>query len=128
MKTKYAKGIALSAITVKNIETSKRLFVDLLGLELKDYAPEYNWMEIGGDEGALLGVGQSQECGADYQQAPGDNAWVSISVENLEESKKHLEDNGIEFIGDVFEVPGHVKMALFNDGDGNRFWLCEKLD
>ncbi len=127
---KYAKGITLSAVTVKNLEKMKHLFVDLLGLELKDYAPEYNWMEIGGEMGSLLGVGQeAPDCAEqEIQQAPGNNAWVSISVDNLEESKAHLENNGITFIGDIFEVPGHVKMALFQDYDGNRFWLTEKLD
>lgn len=127
---KYARGITLSAVSVKSLEASKKLFVDLLGLELKDYAPEYNWMEIGGEEGALLGVCQaSDQCHEEgVQQAPGENAWVSISVDDVEESKKHLEDNGVEFLGEVMEVPGHVKMALFHDGDGNKFWLCQKLD
>ncbi len=127
---KHANGIMMSTCTVKNLESAKRLFVDLLGLELKDYAPEYNWMEIGGEQGSLLGIGQeSTECGAaDVQQTAGNNAWVSISVDDVDATKKHLEDNGVEFIGDIFEVPGHVKMALFKDQDGNRFWITQKLD
>ncbi|MCP5509670.1 MAG: VOC family protein [Chlamydiales bacterium] len=131
METKSrARGFTLSAVTVKNLESAKHLFVDLLGLELKDYAPEYNWMEIGGEEGSLLGVGQHSEecCVAELQQKPGEHAWVSISVDDVDATKKHLEANGIEFIGDVFEVPGHVKMALFKDKDGNRFWISQKLD
>ncbi|MCB1108982.1 MAG: VOC family protein [Chlamydiia bacterium] len=131
MKTKkYAKGITLSAITVKNLEKTKHLFVDLLGLELKDYAPEHKWMEIGGEVGTLLGVGESSgECGpVEIQQAPGENAWVSITVDDVNEAKEHLEAHGIEFLGDIFEVPGHVKMALFKDFDGNRFWLTQMLD
>lgn len=131
MKTKkYAKGITLSAISVKNLEETKKLFVDLLGLELKDYSPEHKWMEIGGEVGTLLGVAESSgECGPiEVQQAPGDNAWVSITVDDVNEVKEHLESHGIEFLGDIFEVPGHVKMALFKDFDGNRFWLTQMLD
>ena len=127
---KHANGITMSTCTVKNLESAKHLFVDLLGLELKDYAPEYNWMEIGGEQGSLLGIGQeSTECGAaDIKQAAGQHAWVSISVDDVVATKKHLQDNGIEFIGEIFEVPGHVKMALFEDQDGNRFWITQKLD
>ena len=127
---KHATGVTLSAVTVKDLDKMKHLFVDLLGLEIKDYAEEYGWMELAGEHGALLGVCKHTDHSADagVQQLPGSNAWVSISVDDIEFTKKHLEDNGIQFLSDIIEVPGHVKMALFADYDGNNFWICQKLD
>lgn len=127
-KSKLAKGISLSCITVSDINKAKHLFVDLLGLDLKEFVEEYKWMEIGGkDEEARLGVGEYVE-NSEYQDIKaGSNAIISILVGNLEEAKEHLEANGIEFLGNILEIPGEVKMILFKDLDGNRYFLTESL-
>ena len=57
----------------------------------------------------------------------GSSAIVSIEVGNIEEAKKYLEENGIEFMNKILEVPGEVKLALFKDSDGNRYFLSQKL-
>ncbi len=50
-QTKLAKGITMPCLTVSSLEETKRLFVDLLGLEVKDYDERFNWMELEGEEG-----------------------------------------------------------------------------
>ena len=45
IKTKLARGVTLSCITVSDLAKARHLFVDLLGLEVKDYQEEHKWME-----------------------------------------------------------------------------------
>ena len=123
-QTKFAKGITMSCVTVSSLEETKHLFVDLLGLEVKEYDERFNWMELEGEEGGRVGFGQPM--GDDGMKA-GTNAIVSISVDNLEETKAFLESNGIQFLGDTVEIPDEVKLALFADKDGNQYFLAEQL-
>jgi len=123
-QTKLAKGITMPCLTVSSLEETKRLFVDLLGLEVKEYDERFNWMELEGEEGSRIGFGQPM--GDDGQKA-GSNAIVSISVDNLEETKAILETNGVQFFGETIEIPDEVKLALFADKDGNQYFLAEQL-
>lgn len=125
IKTKLAKGVTLSCITVSDLEKAKHLFVDLLGLELRDYQEEHNWMEIGGDEGSLIGVGQESQESCNLKA--GSNAVISIEVYNLENAIKHLKKQKVKFHGEIIEIPHEVKMILFEDFDRNRFFLTEVL-
>lgn len=127
-KTKIAKHVYLSSVTVSDIQAAKHLFVDLLGLEIKNYSEEYQWMELGGlDQDSRIGVGQSSEGpNAEYIKA-GSNATISIEVFDIERAKKHLEDHGVKFINEIIEIPNEVKLALFKDLDGNRYFLSQRL-
>ncbi len=129
MKTKkLTTGSVLSCVTVSNMERTKHLFTEVLGLELKDFQPDYNWMEVGNEKESLIGFGECPKEGGEGSPQPGSNAIVSIGVENLEEAMEALKAHHIEFLGDIMEVPGQVKMVLFQDFDGNRFFLCESLE
>lgn len=123
-QTKVAKGISMSCVTVSSLDETKRLFVELLGLEVKDFQEEYRWMELEGDEGGRVGFGEPMGEG---MQA-GTNGIVSIEVVNIEEAKAHLEANGVHFHGEIVEVPGEVKLVLFSDKDGNQYFLSQKLN
>lgn len=132
-KTKLAKSISLSCITVSDIKKAKHLFVDLLGLDLKDDNEFVGWMELAGkdDKTARLGVGVYREKAMDHDEdlKPGQNGIISFEVDNIVEAKKHLEANNIKFCGEIMEIPdevGEVKLALFKDSDGNRFFLAQK--
>lgn len=127
IKTKLARGVTLSCITVRDLAKAKHLFVDLLGLELRDYQEEHNWMEIGGDEGSLIGVGQESQEGEGCNLKAGSNAVISIEVYNLENAIKHLKKQKVKFHGEIIEIPHEVKMILFEDFDKNRFFLTEVL-
>ena len=123
-----ATGDTLSCITVSNLAKAKHLFVDLLGLEVTDSQEAYNWMEVGTKKGSLIGIGKASKEGDGCGMEAGSNAIVSIGVEDLEEAIAHLKANKIKFIGEIMEVPGQVKMILFQDFDGNKFFLCEQLN
>ncbi|MCB1081623.1 MAG: VOC family protein [Chlamydiia bacterium] len=122
-KKKLAKGVALSAVTVSSLEETKRIFCDLLGLEVKEHDEKFKWMELGGEEGGLVGFGEPM---AEDMKA-GTNAVVSISVENVAEARAFLESNEVQFLGDTVEIPGEVKLAMFADKDGNQYFLAEHL-
>lgn len=116
------KKIGLAWITVADMNKAQRFFVDTLGLTLDTHAPEYGWMEVRAQEGDFrLGVGLKEQMNVS-------NAVLTFDVDNMSESKKELERKGVTFVGDIQEVPGHVKLATFQDSDGNMFQLVEKLD
>lgn len=120
------KSIDLGWIVVQDIQKAKRFYVDTLGFELTTDAPEYNWAEVKAPESNFtIGIGQksSDEDGMEI----GSNAVLTLTVDNIEESIKELSQQGVTFMGEVIEVPGHVKMISFTDPDGNHMQLVEKL-
>jgi predicted enzyme related to lactoylglutathione lyase len=120
------KRMDLAWISVSDIAKAKKFFVETLGMKLSSEAPEYGWMELQGhDGGTLLGVGAPHE--EKPLVGPGYNAVMCMSVDNLEETMATLKAKGVEFIGEVIEVPGHVKMVFFADPDNNKFQLTQYL-
>lgn len=91
--TKIAKGISMSCVTVSSLEETKRLFSDLLGLEVKEYAEDFKWMELEGEEGGRVGFGEPMGDG----MKAGTNGVVSISVDNVDEARAFLESKEIQF-------------------------------
>lgn len=124
------KKTGLAWINVTDMEKTKRLFVDLLGMKVVDEQPQFGWMELEGVEGgSRIGVGKAmkpedEECSP---IKPGQNAVISLSVNNIEEVRADLEKKGVNFIGEIIEVPGQVKMATFTDHDKNVFQLVEHI-
>lgn len=117
------KKIGLSAITVSDIKKSTKFFTDVIGLKISNNSPEFGWCELVGQNGGnVLGIGQSDE-----NMEAGVNAIVSLVVDDISKSKAELESKEVEFLTDVIEVPGEVKLALFLDFDGNAFYLVEEL-
>ena len=118
--------MGLAWVTVASAENSKKFYTETLGLNLTCDAQEHGWMELAGEEKSFsLGVGQ------DNDQNPikvGGNAVITLSVDDIVAAKAELEGKGITFIGDIQEIPGHVKLALFQDPDGNHLQLVQNLD
>jgi predicted enzyme related to lactoylglutathione lyase len=120
-----SKSFDLAWITVKNFEEAIKFYSEVLGLEQKDYAPEYKWAEFEGYAGgARLGICEICE---DSPIEPGDNAVISFTVDDLDAACDFLGKKGTEFIGTVQEVPGHVKMQLIKDPSGNLIHICQVL-
>ena len=46
---------------------------------------------------------------------------------DIKEMEKVLQENNVELIGDIMEIPGHVKLLLFKDPDGNLFHLAQNI-
>lgn len=121
------KSMDLAWITVSDFQRAKTFYTETLGLTLRSGAPEYSWMElVGKDGGMALGVGG--DCGTDQNPVkPGQNAVMTMTVDDIVATKAALEAKGVQFFGDIIEVPGHVKMALFADPDGNKLQLVQML-
>ena len=112
-KTKIAKGISLSCMTVSDLSKAKDLFIDLLGLVVKDHQEANNWMEIGGEEGGLLGIGQQSKEECCSLLKVGSNAIVCIEVYDLNQAIKHLQSKNIKFHGEIIEIPNRSEDDSF---------------
>ena len=120
------KSMDLAWITVKDAKKSVEFFTKILGLTISSGAEEYAWYELQGkDGGAMLGVGQWCD---KSPQLPSKNAVMTMTVDDIVVAKSHLEKHGVQLVGDIMEVPGHVKMQMFSDLDGNLFQLVQKLN
>lgn len=120
-----AKSFDLAWITVKNFDQAVKFYKETLGLEQKDYNPEYKWAEFEGHAGgARLGI--CEACQESPVQAGG-NAVSCFTVDDLDAACEFLRKKGAEFVGDIQEVPGHVKMQLIKDPSGNYIHICQKL-
>ncbi len=117
-------GNMLSWIVVKNIDEAIQFYTDVVGLTLKERSPEYGWAELSGPQGCRLGI--CQECDEMGTKA-GSNAVVTITVKDLNAARVFFQQKGARLVGEVMEVPEHVKMQTFLDADGNMMQLVEKL-
>lgn len=119
------KGIYLSWIVVKDIRSAIDFYTKVLGLKLKVFEEKYGWAELCGSEGgSTLGIAQQN----DFDKIPaGQNAVVTLSVEDLIKAKEELIQKGAQMVGDIMEVPGHVKLQMVIDPDGNRMQLVEQI-
>ena len=123
MKT---KKMALSWIVVSDLEKSLAFFTQTLGLKILNQSDEFGWAELGAEEGeTILGVAKGSETNP---IAVGSNAVVTFTIPNLESGIETIKKAGIKLVGEVIEIPGHVKMQLFQDRDENYMQLVEKLD
>lgn len=118
------KKIGLCCITVSNLEESKKFYIETLGLKTSSENKEFGWLELSGTQGGnLLGIGQESEEG--FQA--GGNAIVSFVVDDVEKAQIELESKGVEFLTDIMEIPGEVKLTVFTDPDENQFFLVQEL-
>lgn len=119
------RGIELAWISVTDMKRAKSFFVDKLGLKINADTPEYGWMEFEGkDGGCLLGVGSGS---GHPDLKAGHNAVVTFTVDDIEKTKAELARKGVTIVGEIIEVPGHVKMLFIKDEDGNFFQVCQSL-
>lgn len=119
------KEIGLSWIVVKDIKAAVSYYTNVVGLTLLEFNEQYGWAELEGSEGgARLGIAKENP---QEKIKAGQNAVVTFTVDNLEKAKSHLIKKGGKCEGEVFEVPGHVKMQTVTDNDGNCFQICELL-
>jgi predicted enzyme related to lactoylglutathione lyase len=118
------KSMDLVWITVDDFDEAIQYYTEVLGLEVADRNDDFGWAElVGKDGGARLGI--CEECDTS-PVGPGENAVLTMSVDNLDKTLKQLSGK-IELEGDICEVPGHVRMQLIRDPSGNLVHLVEKM-
>jgi predicted enzyme related to lactoylglutathione lyase len=120
-----AKKIGLVWIVVKDIKQAVKYYTETVGLKLEEFHQEMNWAELSGPEGGCyLGICTAGE----PEMIPaGSNAVITISVDDIDAARASLQKKGAKLLGDVIEVPGHVKMQTVMDSDGNHFQICQLL-
>jgi predicted enzyme related to lactoylglutathione lyase len=122
-----AKSFDLAWVSVTDMDKAKKFFVDTLGMKIVEDNAEYNWVELSGQNGGTrLGFGTcSPKEGGPL--LPGQNAVISLTIDDIQAAKKSLEAQGVTIVGDIMEVPGQVKLLLIKDQDGNLINLCQKI-
>lgn len=119
-------GINLAWIVVKDIKSALKFYTEVVGLKLMEYHEEFGWAELAGKEdGAALGI--AQENSQDPIRA-GQNAVITMSVQDVVKAKNEMAKKGAKMVGDIIEIPGHVKLQTVLDKDGNHFQLVQKLN
>jgi len=104
---------------VDDFAKAKRFYGDTLGLQ--KVLEMDDWVEFSHAKNApsigLFRVDKLTRCGAT----------VVLRVDNLDKTRATLLSQGVEFEGDVEEIPGMVRLATFKDPAGNRLQLCQVL-
>jgi predicted enzyme related to lactoylglutathione lyase len=120
------KSIELVWIVVKDLKKAVKFYTETVGLKLDVMSEEFGWAELHGHQGgARLGIAQEKDKPNSLKS--GQNACVTLTVENLDKALKHLHTKHAKCIGKIQEIPGHVKMQMVADADGNIFQVVEKL-
>lgn len=118
-------AIELVWIVVADLPKAIEYYTKILGMKLLEHVPEYGWAELQSvSQGARLGIAQ-----ADSSQGmhAGKNAVVTITVDDMDQARNHLIKKGATILGGIQEVPGHVKLQMLADPDGNHLQIVQKL-
>ena len=123
------QSIGLVWISVKDFEKSLDFYTKVLGLTLIEKNEEYGWAELEAEDGGVrLGIAKCLENGkGDGEIPPGHNSVATFSVEDIEDAINDLKSGPTKLIGKVQEIPGHVKLQMVQDPDGNHFQLVEMM-
>lgn len=117
------KNIKSLLIMVSDLQKARELYVNVMGFEPYQEVPGQPYLQLKcGD--LILMICQVSENNKDQ---PGKNAIVIFNVDDVETTKKVMEDQGVQFLGAIVEISGILKMAEYVDSDNNRFQLCQVL-
>ncbi len=111
---------------VSDLDRALEFYRDKLGLECTDLwlnAPN-RWAEFQAG-GVTLGLEEVRKRGGSYRP-PWGGAVASFQVDSIEKAKADLETKGIHFTTGILTFE-KVKVAQFEDPDGNRLELHERI-
>ncbi len=119
------KSMNLVWIVVNDLKKAIKFYTETVGLKLMEQNDQFGWAELEGHNGgARLGI--AQMClKSEEDVKPGQNAVMTFTVANIETAVAEMSEKGAKLIGEIEEIPGHVKMQTAQDTDGNRFQLVE---
>jgi predicted enzyme related to lactoylglutathione lyase len=118
------KSADLVWVTVSDFKKARKFFTETLGLKEISCVEEMGWMELQGqDGGVMIGVGASND-----ELPAGSNAIVTFTVDDIDQAVADFKTKNIQLLGKIVEIPGHVKLQMFTDLDGNKFQLVQVLD
>ncbi|MEM7205707.1 MAG: VOC family protein [Planctomycetota bacterium] len=110
-----------ATVYVSDLDRAIDFYTVTLGLELRLKASDH-WAEVGAADSLLIGL---HKVAPESAGPGGSSIRIGLHVEGkLEEAMTELSAQGIGF-GDVVEDGGPVRLAYFNDPDGNPLYLWE---
>ena len=112
-------------IFVSEMDQAVRFYTQTLGLKIAYRAGDkFCMIDAGG--GFMIGLHPPGK----HAPAPGSGGSIEVGlnvVRPIEEVVDELTRRGVNFHGPVINDDGAVKLAPFNDPDGNSLYLCEVL-
>jgi catechol 2,3-dioxygenase-like lactoylglutathione lyase family enzyme len=105
-------------VPVTDMQRSKRFYGETLGLPL--VSGQEGWPEYRLGENLSVYLMDPTNIGAAFEHRH--QAHVALRVADVAESRRELENRGVEFEGDILDS-GVCHMAFFRDPDGNQFML-----
>jgi catechol 2,3-dioxygenase-like lactoylglutathione lyase family enzyme len=105
------------SVPVRDLEKSTAWYRDTLGLEQVGMG---GWPEFQLGENVSLYLIDLKNVGREFTEPH--TAYIALRVPDVEETRRALEERGIEFEGDIFDT-GVCHMAFFRDPDGNSLML-----
>ncbi|MFW9780818.1 MAG: VOC family protein [Candidatus Heimdallarchaeota archaeon] len=110
-------------IKVADIERAKKFYEDTFNFNISWYmSPEVGWCEFDLPGGTpRLGLNTV----AEDDKVTSDSGTFTISVKNLEQTKKYLEDKGIATT-DITDIPNMVSYFNMTDSEGNRVQIVSE--
>jgi predicted enzyme related to lactoylglutathione lyase len=116
------RNIVIS-VNVSDLDRSIAWWGEMLGFEPTYVMKEYGWCELATSiDGVGLGLGQTEAVKPEGSVTP------TFGVSDIDAARAHMEERGVKFDGDTYEISGQVKLCTFYDPDGNPFMLAQVLD
>ena len=112
-------------VTVTNQDDALAFFVDTLGFEKRldaPISPTMRWVEVAAPDAKTSIALTAAEATADV----GIDTGVRFTVPNAAAEHAALRERGVE-VGDLLRWQGIPPMFSFDDPDGNRFYIVEKI-
>ena len=116
-------GTLLIQLRVRNLDRAIDFYANVLGFELSHRNDDLAWAKVLPPEGrVVIGLGAGSEVKGSGTLS------LNFSVRDIAETRTSLEARGVVFKGETITIEGVVKLADFEDPDGNRIRLAQSLD
>jgi predicted enzyme related to lactoylglutathione lyase len=117
------QSLELAWVVVSDFKAALKFYTETLGLKVMELSEEYGWAELQGPDGGMrLGLAKQSD---NSNVIAGQNAVVALTVKNIEKTKEELIKKGAKCVGELQVIPGHVKLQMIADADGNLMQLAE---
>ena len=110
--------MVLSWYNVPDLAAASKFYTDTLGLKKIFEMP--GWAEFAeGPDMPAVGLAENAKW------EPGGT--VVFRVEDIAATRAKMEQRGVKFVGPTEEIPGAVRLAMFQDPAGNKLQLAQPL-